>query len=789
MTVTEIKEKLSQERGFGSRFPARIIFTESLDAYSLLESQLKGVCDVTLNVADFCRAPDTVPQLDQIKAKLDEYAGKQVLLLSAGEYLRLCIKRELNVERRQFLSFWETQQSEASRTRIVMPMFCCRDIFDRIVGAIDERQQDYLWILDASPAAKNYSITVYSPKFKNSVHADADNLSEWLQKWSGILLRNTSCSIVTIQEPNVEASFGTVNIKPIDSPFRYLRESLVDGENLLEAWETPEFWSQIVNCASAYHDSIPFSRLAIRALNVNDFDFVSVAARWKTLTALQKELVWLWYRMYPTGDYYSFACNKAAAASDIPARIRDEILIISNRSALWIDQRMAAMKALGLSSFDDAYFALMDKIPLAETKLQLLTYQTHEEKTYAVKVISGLLRGGAEPQAVADLIADEYPALAVYLKENTGCDEAVDDYMAWYRKNKIINRYPGEYPAHMSFERFDARYKLMHQMSGKDCASFWIDGFGMEYAPLFLYELKMRGIVPETVKVAAALLPTETEYNHQWDEKDPLTEKWIRLDSCSHNGMPDDKSYYSCIVHQLAVFSDAAKKVDELLEKHDYVVITGDHGSSRFAALAFHDAGVVPVTAPSKSTIRSFGRFCELDEKSADMIALPGTSKITAKLGGKTFLVMNTYQHFSVSGNVAGGNTDDHDVAGETHGGNTPEERLVPVIIVRRTQPLASLTCKPKSRYVTKRNGHIETTLSFNQPVLTLEVFQGNNKAVCTKTADDKWQIAMDGVTTTGEDEIVLSIIANGRLLPNVALKIKTQGISMNNDPFGGMGL
>ena len=81
-----------------------------------------------------------------------------------------------------------------------------------------------------------------------------------------------------------------------------------------------------------------------------------------------------------------------------------------------------------------------------------------------------------------------------------------------------------------------------------------------------------------------------------------------------------------------------AKKIsmDELLEKHDYVVITGDHGSSRLAALAFHDPSVIPVTAPSKSTIRSFGRFCELDDKSTDMIALPGTSKTTSVIGGKS---------------------------------------------------------------------------------------------------------------------------------------------------------
>ena len=329
----------------------------------------------------------------------------------------------------------------------------------------------------------------------------------------------------------------------------------------------------------------------------------------------------------------------------------------------------------------------------------------------------------------------------------------------------------------------------MHQMSGKDCASFWIDGFGIEYAPILMRELKSRGIIPDSVKIATALLPTETDYNHQWDEDDPLTEKWIRLDSCSHHGMPDDKSYYSCIVHQLEVFSEAAKRVEELLDKHDYVVITGDHGSSRFAALAFHDPSVVPVTAPNKSTIRSFGRFCELDEKSVDMIALPGTSKVTATIGGKTFLVMNTYQHFSVSGNVAGGNTDDHDVAGETHGGNTAEERLVPVIIVKREQPLAPLTCKPKSQYVTKRNGHIETTFSFNQPILTLEVSQGSNKAVCSETEDGKWQVAMDNVTSNDKDEIALTVVANGRLLPKVVLKVKTSGISKNTDPFGGMGL
>lgn len=586
---------------------------------------------------------------------------------------------------------------------------------------------------------------------------------------------------------NVETAYGTVNIKSIDSPFKYLADILSDGNLLIEKWQSNDFWSQVVNYTLQYAAKAEsFEKIVLDALNVNEFDFVSAAARWKTLSDFQKNLIWLWYRVYPTDEYYSYACKKALCASEIPEKIRDEILLVSNRSDRWIEERMAAVRALSFHSFDDAYFALIDRLPLDETKLRLLTYQTHEEKTYAVKVISNMLRGGAEPSAIAaPLLERDYPSLASYIEDGIGCDDVIDEYMAWYRKNKLINRYPGEYPVKMTFDRFDARYKLMHKLQGQDCVSFWIDGFGIEYTPLFLHELKVRGIVPESVNPTVALLPTETEYNHQWDEQDPMTIKWDRLDSFSHKGMPDDKSYYSCIVHQLSVFSDAAKKVEELLEDHEYVVVTGDHGSSRFAALAFHEKSVIPISAPKKSTVRSFGRFCELDGNIGDIIALPNTVSVTSN--GKRCLVMDNYQHFSSSGNAAGGNTDEHDVVGEIHGGNTAEERLVSVTVIKRKQPLPPVTCTPKGGlFVTKKNGHVEKVLQFSRPISTLEVSYDNKEATCTMNTDGSWLIILDGVTT---DDITLSVIANGRLLHNVTLQVKAQGISKNDDLFGGMGL
>lgn len=147
---------------------------------------------------------------------------------------------------------------------------------------------------------------------------------------------------------------------------------------------------------------------------------------------------------------------------------------------------------------------------------------------------------------------------------------------------------------------------------------------------------------------------------------------------------------------------------------------------------------------------------------------------------------MDNYQHFSVSGNAAGGNTDEHDVVGEIHGGNTVEERLVSVIVIKRKQPLPPVTCKPRSSFVTKKNGHVESTLTFSRPISTLEVSLGNNEATCAMNTDGTWRIILDGVS---EEDIVLSVVANGRLLPAVTLKVKTPGISKNDDPFGGMEL
>ncbi len=626
---------------------------------------------------------------------------------------------------------------------------------------------------------ESYVISVYSPQFYGIINPDADKLKSWLEDWSLILGTERHCSIITKQYKNVENSFGTINIKTIDSPFSYLQNTISDVSSFQKEWLPDKCWADLVGLSK---EGLSFSDVVLKKLNVNEFDFVSVAAQWNMLNDFTHSLVWLWYRAYPSEEYYSYACKKANTPDEIPEKVRDEILHISSRSTEWINQRMQAVKAFSFNSFSDNYFSLLDALPLPELKLQMLTYKTHEERTYAIKVISELLRKGLAADVIADLIKNDYEALATYLVSTSGIDTSVDEYFNWYRINKLINRLPSEPEIKISYNKFDSRLKYLNKLNGKDCFTFWIDGFGIEWMPTFINELAKLNIIPESKYVAAAILPTETEFNHQWNTDDPMSEKWGRLDSYSHKGMPDDRSYYSCIDYQLSVFPEAAKHVDELLDKHEYVAITSDHGSSRLAALAFHNSSVVPVAAPAKSTVRSYGRFCELADNSESFIPLPGM-EIVSRDGAAKYVVMTGYQHFSVSGNAAGGNTDENDIVGEVHGGNTPEERLVPVIIVKRSHPLPPITCTPQNKYITKKNGRYETNLTFNRPVSSLEITIGDNPVTCEANPDGSWHVVINSIPN---EELQLSVVANGRLLDEkVILKVKSQGIAKNNNMFG----
>ncbi len=675
MTIQEILDKVVAERQTPGRFPSRLIFVRNFSDYSLLVDELSKICDVTLNLALFAQG-DILPDFNAVKQELRKNVNKRILLLSLNEYLRLCAKRETAKETSVFSGIWENIQSERATTKYIIPLFGGRELFDQVVPIVDERQEDFLWDLTGSSEPLEYTVSVYSPAFTTAVKTDATNFQEWLENWDTLFSddnrKHFSLTSKLIKYTNPMT--GPVSVKIIDEPFAYVTSLVSDGQKLKREWGDEQFWTDV---AKHVKQGKSFSATVKAILNMGaNFDPFAVLARFDHLSSTERSLLWVWYRLYPTDDYYSFAIGQAIYPDEIPTKLRDAIFELPKTVDSTHAERVKALKVLNVQ-YGHEYFSKLDKVLPAQTRMSYLTYKTLQERAYAVKTVSGLLRNGADVHAIAEQLGSDYPSLAEYLLPSDVRDDEVARYFNWYRQSKILNRLPEDWPNHIDFDSLDSRNKILQQ-SG-DTLTFWVDGLGAEWLPLLVKNLKQLNIA-ETINsnIGRAILPSETEYNHKWKDND---EKWDRFDKLSHNGMPDDKDYFLCVARQIEIIGEVVERVSELLTQHDSIIITGDHGSSRLAALMFHASDNFAIDPPKNSIVRSFGRFCELNG-SADVIITPSMEKIV--LEGQKYIVMKTYEHFRQSGNAAGGNTEDKAVAGEVHGGMTPEEYLVPVIMVTR---------------------------------------------------------------------------------------------------------
>jgi hypothetical protein len=308
---------------------------------------------------------------------------------------------------------------------------------------------------------------------------------------------------------------------------------------------------------------------------------------------------------------------------------------------------------------------------------------------------------------------------------------------------------------------------------------------GVEWLSLLYGQLKKTDPTLSIEKpiIATACLPTETEFNKQWDDFGCPYEKLDKLDLLSHKGIPDDTNYFSCIDTQFEIIQDVVHKAVSLITKYDRIIITADHGSSRLAALAFHEKP--GIKAPENVKLGGFGRFCELPEGAADTVHADDYEYV--KSGDKAYFVMKNYEHFTVSGKAVSRDQNNEALFGEIHGGKTPEEYLVPIIVLNKeanTKSNMNITFTPKTQIVYKIDNIITIKLDFNINIDVLEANIGDINGECKKISDKSWEIIFKDL----EKKIYsMELTVNGNLLEtNASFEVKSKGIA-ENDYFDGI--
>jgi len=780
MNINDVVEKVKQERQIPSRFPSRLIFVESLEEYNRLIAQLKNLCDRTINLGDeeVCPVPDVYPDFTALQRLVDQNANKQILLLSVGEYLRFRLIKELDTQTATFPAFWRRMQDASSLTRVFIPIFAGHDLFDRIVPTVDERQSDHIWLLDGAPDEfAAYRLAVFSESFSDKIKNPIQGLREWLRKWPEEYSAHQEARVFSRLYRNLEVARGHISVSVFSSTFEYLRGRVLDGDKLIRDWMPDSFWSDLLD---KIVPSQLFSETIKDVLNVKVFEPVQVLSKWDTYSSLDQPLIWMWFQIYDSDTYCANALRSIASPSGVPDALRDSI--IGSDNAEWIEERRKVLANLRSVKYTPEFFARLDNIEQADERLKLLTFKTHEEKAYALKTIGEMLRAGKTVEEAAAGVGRKYPELHTYLTANIEDDVDANQYFAWYRTAKLINRPPETDCLMNKLDSYKSRYSLLSDESDENTFVLWVDGMGVEWLPLLLANIHV-----DTTRfnirsmIARSLLPTETEFNTGWQDFEMPYEKINRLDKLNHTGMPDDNNYYSCIARQMETIVEVASQAEALIKSHARVVVTADHGSSRLAALAFHSRS--GVSTPSNSTVRSHGRYCELTQTPSIMDLTSSVEQ--AFVDEKAYLVFKDYGHYVVSGNAAGGNTDETPIAGEIHGGKTPEEYLVPLIVLENKAMLKemnSLKFKLASSTVYSDKNVVTIELIFTGDVDELEVASGALRGVCKKTTSSKWTVSFDNLADQGYSFVV---VANGHILNQKAIfDVKAKGTTVN-DPFG----
>lgn len=771
MKVSDILDKINEERKIESRYPLRIIFCDNLEAYKYLVAQLNNTCDLIINIGEFCAADDVHPRFRKIEKLIEKESDKQILLTSVGEYLRYAIKRECDsTENAQFDSFWRKQYSVDSKTRVYIPLFACKDIFQRIVGTIDQRQEIFLWNLDAEDEQQVYQVSVYSTQFRDSLNTKVIfGFKNWLLKWDQ-KIQEGNYSFVTAQYKDCEESYGLYSISIVENPYGYLCKNYEVISVIPEDMLDQSFWIALY---SDLQDIESIEEVILNAINLQQFDSGIIATQWENLSPISQKYVWLWFQLHTPTDYVGNIIHRMRPSElkYLPEHIANDILPYVENKPDWVKERKGIMAGMRSATPSQQFFDKLDTY-VPKKVLELLTGASTEEKSYIVKTVCRWLRTGGDISdsynEIIDSVRGIYPEFSWYMMTRNELYKNYTDYFTWYKKKKISNRYVDSPISHPDYELLDSRYAVISKYTANDALTFWVDGMGIEWLSLAVEILeRLKGNSFDlNVTIAAARVPTETEYNQQWTPSDI---KRNRLDKLSHKGMPDDKDYFSCITNQIRVIKELMNEAVSLLDDHEYVIITGDHGSSRLAALAFHQKA--HTFLPNKATAMAHGRFCKLSEEPKAEDLLDNVEYVTFE--NQHYLVMKDYNHYKQSGNVAGGNSDEYAVAGELHGGLSPEESIVPVIVLHNRESFKYLEIQEIPSRVKVKGGEGSISVLFNKPVDSLAVDASGGECVCKKgKSPEEW--ILDFKNLSGQ-EVRLSFIANGKLIKtDVSLKIKT---------------
>ncbi len=663
-SISEFEEYILQEiRDVTfARFPVRILISDDLDAWSKVLSILKGISNRFIRGSEFCKDYDDLPDITEILSIIKNFIqnGERLTFVPIQEILRGY--KDINLLN---LFFFETDP--AKNIRLYLPFLGCDRSLEEFLDSLRD-----IGIRKAYPIRVFSSVEDYTDRIKFFVSRDLELISllknskkleilegfcEYIKKFELSDFRENEFIVISEilfnSDEKIEKIFTweKINNKSEFSnkilSFRIPIQYSVNEEN---------YWTNLLG-EIIKGDCEDFDDFLRKKFNLMEIDR-TIFDRWQKLKDYEKWLIFSWAKArYSDRESYLF---KVIAESYNFIEFEEKIWNYPIEKGLITESHLFERIELIKRAFKNpppGYYEHLRYVKDNRLKLRLLTGIDFYEKREIIKTVAKILESEGLSNDDMRVLQENYPELFYYL--DTQEENTLGLYIKNYIKAKILNsadKIQELEEISKDFELFSypSRNAILEKFS---CKQIWIDGLGVEWAGIVINLLRQNGYLVN-YQIARANLPTTTEYN-------PFpngVERFSDLDEIYHK---QDKDYPDFLIDEIdTVTRFIVEKIKPLVESHGEILITSDHGSTRFSG--WQDERI---EIDNIEVFRN-GRFAKCQK------SIPENSEYyyIEQFSDGFYLISKTHRVFK------GGKR----TKVENHGGATIEESLVPIFHVRK---------------------------------------------------------------------------------------------------------
>ena len=757
-----IKQDKNSKRISDRRFPVRFIFVNSFEELREIIRYLIKNCNVaSREITELLSDKNRWLTTDEIVNWVKKISNNAVVV-PLSEFLRFQDKEDFYIILKSL-----TEIEKQNNIRIYIPLVGLWERFEQEFWVNFYRKEEWapIWKLETLPE----KIIIYQLNFdldyKNIFLQNfiiVSHTEEWLNVWK----RGNVKGILSLSKP---LSFlyrnflpdQAFDLKTVSNQKEFLEEIFEIKVPIMFKSNETEFWNKLIKEVNKYNER----GLTIESLFLKHFNFGSI----EKLTI--KEFLVLYLRAYEHYDRWliknlfltldNFKSSYLHRCFNNLETLKEENLI----KKLWLEifnlpsetltkdvfaERKEILnfihKNLGFPSrfiegnLASAFVNIKDHT--LKKKFEYLTNITFTEKRY---IISELRNTDNVQQIVPDL-KKVYPELAYYLdwdliKPDNEIANWILEYFKEYNYSKLLHTKSPKIKELIDNKNKNKAtfsewyYSLPKAEIEESVKCVWIDGLGAEWFPLIIHLLnkhgKNKGKFIKKKMLTRVNLPSITECNKH------NLEKIKDLDNYIHNQRP--YKYPDDLIHEIELIEKIVKEIINLSE--DKVCIVSDHGFTFLCLKDFDNFKRLNL-----SNAEHEGRCMWIDNvnyKDDEYFIVWNVDEGNCR--DKKALV--TLKHVSLN------NTPFREV----HGGATPEEVLVPYIVLEAGKDDISYKIELVTPEICTTNPIIQFRI-FPQPLYIPEAFlKERSLSVSYEKDNDIYKIVPRGLKA-GEHTILLKI-------------------------------